>query len=147
MFEALSWQCPNVNNRKIMQIYVFFCSGNCKPAIAVVPGWNNFYLKMHGLRSVIPHQNVADKYEVFSPSGIATLLLLCILNIIMQNLAFPVVSPLQWNGLSLALCLLPRVHSDSFCAHLKTVLFCHEGFGNASWVVACNRRYINFHSN
>src|SRR6218665_1535090 len=50
---------------------------------------------------------------------------------IMQNPAFSVVGPSLWNGLSLALRLFPRIVSNSFYAHLKTVLFGRTEIGNA----------------
>src|SRR6218665_3893097 len=41
-------------------------------------------------------------------------------------------APLFWNGLPLALQLLPRVHSDAFYSSLKTALFSRARVGSAS---------------
>ena len=41
----------------------------------------------------------------------------------LQTRAFSVVGPPAWNGLTLALRLLPRIDSDIFCCSLKTALF------------------------
>ena len=46
--------------------------------------------------------------------------------------AILVVGPSVWNGLPLALRLLPRVHSDEFYSCLKTVLFSHARVESAS---------------
>jgi len=48
-----------------------------------------------------------------------------------QNSTFSVVGPLLWNGLSVALLLLPGIVSNTFYAHLKTFLFGHTGIGSA----------------
>src|SRR6218665_4002478 len=40
-----------------------------------------------------------------------------------QTRSFSVVGPSVWNGLPLALRLLPRVHSDAFISSLRTALF------------------------
>ena len=56
--------------------------------------------------------------------------------------AFSVVGPSVWNGLPLALWLLPRVHSDTFYSSLKTALFSHARVG-LFWVVTLKWRYIN----
>ena len=50
----------------------------------------------------------------------------------MQNRAFSVVGSLLWNGLPLALRLLPKVHSDLFYSGLKTALFSRAGVGSTS---------------
>src|SRR5688572_31628700 len=47
-----------------------------------------------------------------------------------QHRAFSVAGPMVWNGLPLALRLMPRVHSDAFSCSLKTILF------SRSWVGA-----------
>src|SRR6218665_529671 len=46
-----------------------------------------------------------------------------------QARAFSVVGPSVWNGLPLALRLLPRVHSDVFYSSLKTTLFSRARVG------------------
>ena len=46
--------------------------------------------------------------------------------------AFSVVGPSVWNGLTLALRLLPRVHSAAFYSSLKTALLSRAGVGSAS---------------
>jgi len=49
-----------------------------------------------------------------------------------QASAFSVVGPSVWNGLSLALRWLTRVHSDTFYSSLKTALFSRARVGSAS---------------
>src|SRR6218665_3496186 len=49
-----------------------------------------------------------------------------------QTRAFSVASPSVWNGLPLALQLLPWVHSDTFYSSLKTALFSYARVGSAS---------------
>ena len=48
-----------------------------------------------------------------------------------QHRAFSVVGPMVWNGLPLALRLMPRVYSDAFYCSLKTVLFSRGWVGSA----------------
>jgi len=50
----------------------------------------------------------------------------------LQISAFSVVGPSVWNGLPLALRLLPRVHSDGFYSSLKTATFSRARIGSAS---------------
>lgn len=67
-----------------MQIYQFPSTlGNCKLAIAVVPGWLNFYLKMPGLRSFVPHKVLQMQIILRSLHQIVVplLCLLCIPNV------------------------------------------------------------------
>src|SRR6218665_534190 len=49
-----------------------------------------------------------------------------------QTHAFSVVGPSIWNGLPLALRLLPKAHPDAFYSSLKTALFSRAGVGSAS---------------
>src|SRR6218665_422225 len=49
-----------------------------------------------------------------------------------QARAFSVVGPSVWNGLPLALRLLPMVHYDAFYSSLKTTLFSRARVGSAS---------------
>src|SRR6218665_2833126 len=49
-----------------------------------------------------------------------------------QARAFSVVGPSVWNGLPLALRLLPRVQSDAFYSSLTTALFSRARVGSAS---------------
>jgi len=49
-----------------------------------------------------------------------------------QIRAFSAVGPSVWNGLPLALRLLPWVHSDAFYSSLKTALFSRARLGSVS---------------
>src|SRR6218665_577537 len=49
-----------------------------------------------------------------------------------QSRAFSVVGPWVWNGLSMALCSIPRVFSQKFLQQLKATLFGHVEVGSAS---------------